>query len=229
MNSTDADVSIVIPVRNDASALRRLFDDFDGLGVTAQRIVVDGDSRDESLQIAQERADIALSAPPGRGIQLSAGIAAACGRWLWMLHADSRVDAAAWNALQNALVDAEWGRFDVRLDDPHPAFRIIERAMNTRSRWTGICTGDQGIFVRRSLLDRIGGMPQQALMEDIELTRRLRRVSAPTCIRSPLGASSRRWRERGILPTILLMWRLRLQYFLGASVDDLARAYYRGN
>ena len=181
-----------------------------------------------SHSIAAERAERVLTAPRGRASQLAAGIAVSAGDWLWLLHADSRVDPAAWHALQGAVATpgACWGRFDVRLDGTDAAFRLIERLMNLRSRWTGICTGDQGIFVRRGALTAIGGMPQQALMEDIELSKRLKRVAPPLCIATPLTASARRWRGNGVVATVLLMWRLRLAYFFGASPAALARRYY---
>ena len=224
-------ISIVIPVLNDATALGRLLDDLDSiLGIDAQRIVVDGGSEDGSYELACERADCALRTAAGRARQLAAGIVAAHGRWIWMLHADTRVDGAAWRALRTAIASdgAAWGRFDVRLSGREAAFRMIETLMNLRSRWSGICTGDQGIFVRRDLLELIDGVPDQPLMEDIELTKRLRRYAKPICIDTALGVSARRWQQRGIASTVLLMWRLRLQYFFGTPAEVLVREYYDG-
>jgi rSAM/selenodomain-associated transferase 2 len=224
-------ISIVIPVLNDATALRRLLDDLDSiLGIDAERIVVDGGSEDGSFELACERADCVLHTATGRARQLAAGIVAAHGRWIWMLHADTRVDGAAWRALRTAIASdgAAWGRFDVRLAGHDAAFRMIETLMNLRSRWSGICTGDQGIFVRRDLLELIDGVPDQPLMEDIELTKRLRRYAKPICIDTALGVSARRWQQRGIASTVLLMWRLRLQYFFGTPAEVLVREYYDG-
>jgi rSAM/selenodomain-associated transferase 2 len=224
-------ISIVIPVLDDAPALSRLLDDLDAIGaIDAERIVVDGGSADGSYALAQRRADVALRSQRGRARQLIAGITAAQGTWIWMLHADSRVNAAAWRALNDAVAQAgaAWGRFDVHLDDDRPVFRVIERMMNLRSRWSGICTGDQGIFVRRDVLELIDGLPDQPLMEDIELTKRLRRYAKPVCLSVRLRASARRWQQRGVVSTIALMWRLRLQYFFGASPDALERVYYGG-
>ena len=119
-----------------------------------------------------------------------------------------------------------WGRFDIRLSGSDPLFRLIERSMNTRSSVTSICTGDQGIFVRRDVLTMIGGVPQQALMEDIELSKRLRRYAKPARLRAPIETSSRRWERDGIVRTVLLMWSLRLRYFLGVDPERLADAYY---
>ena len=225
-------ISIVIPVLNDATALGRLLDDLDSiLGIDAERIVVDGGSEDGSYELARERADYALRTAPGRARQLAVGVVAAHGRWIWMLHADTRVDGAAWRALRKAIASdgAAWGRFDVRLSGREAAFRMIETLMNLRSRWSGICTGDQGIFVRRDLLELIDGVPDQPLMEDIELTKRLRRYANPICIDTRLRVSARRWQHRGIISTVLLMWRLRLQYFFGTSPEVLVREYYDGN
>ena len=222
-------ISIIVPVLDDVSALRQLLDDLDAIpSFDAERIVVDGGSTDGSMELAQRRVDVALRAPTGRARQLAAGVARAHGEWLWMLHADSRVDASAWDALRRAVESdaAAWGRFDVHLTGSHAAFRIIETLMNVRSRWSSICTGDQGIFVRRDLLELIDGIPNQPLMEDIELTKRLRRYARPICIDSPLGVSPRRWQQRGIAATVLLMWRLRLQYFCGVAPETLVQQYY---
>jgi len=229
--SDAASISIVVPARDDAPALATLFDDLDAIGdLRAERIVVDGQSSDGSFAVARSRADVALQVAPGRAAQLSAGIAASTGDWIWMLHADTRVPGQAWDALRLAVREerAVWGRFDVRLDAPGWPYRIIGAAMNARSRLTGICTGDQGIFVRRTALDSIGGVPLQPLMEDVELSRRLKRRARPTCVEAHLVTSARRWQRRGVVPTILLMWRLRLQYFFGAAPDALARVYYDG-
>jgi len=222
-------ISIIVPVLNDVSALRQLLDDLDAIpSFDAERIVVDGGSTDGSMELARPRVDVVLLAPAGRARQLAAGVARARGEWLWLLHADTRVDASAWDALRRAveLNAAAWGRFDVRLTSPYAAFRIIETLMNVRSRWSSICTGDQGIFVRRDLLELVDGIPNQPLMEDIEQTIRLRRFAHPICIDSPLGVSPRRWQEHGIVATVLLMWRLRLQYFCGVAPETLVQQYY---
>ena len=227
-----ASISIIVPVLDDASVLSRLLADFAAIpDFDAELIVVDGGSSDGSREVATGRVDQLLLAPRGRASQLAAGVAAATGSWLWLLHADSRVNAGIWLALRRAIAlpGAAWGRFDVRLDSVQRGLRVIERSMNLRSRWTGICTGDQGIFVRRDLLDLVGGIPEQALMEDIELSKRLRRFAKPLCLDTPLKASARRWGQHGIVPTMLLMWRLRLEYFFGVSPDVLARRYYRND
>jgi len=119
-----------------------------------------------------------------------------------------------------------WGRFDVRLAPSSPTLRLVAWMMNQRSRLTGICTGDQALFVRRDLFNQLGGYADIPLMEDIELSKRLKRISPPACIRQPLTTSSRRWQTRGVLRTIGLMWWLRLQYWAGVSPAKLVKKYY---
>ena len=119
-----------------------------------------------------------------------------------------------------------WGRFDVRLAPSSPTLRLVAWMMNRRSRLTGICTGDQALFVRRELFNRLGGYAAIPLMEDIELSKRLKRISPPACIRQPLTTSSRRWQTQGVLRTIVLMWWLRLQYWAGVSPAKLVKKYY---
>ena len=119
-----------------------------------------------------------------------------------------------------------WGRFDVRIDGRAPMLRVVAALMNRRSRWSGIATGDQAMFMTRAAFDAAGGFPDQPLMEDIELAARLKRLRAPVCLRERVITSGRRWEQRGVWRTIALMWRLRLLYALGVRADRLA-AWYR--
>jgi hypothetical protein len=146
---------------------------------------------------------------------------------LWFIHADTQVPEESEQLLLKALEgpDTVWGRFDVRLSGHHPLLKLIARLMNLRSCLTGIATGDQGIFVRRALFFEVGGYPEQPLMEEIALSKQLKQISMPLCLKTPLITSSRRWESRGILRTVLLMWRLRLLYALGADPARLARLY----
>ena len=227
-------LSIVIPVLNDADALQRVLRDLrDALGerfLEADVLVVDGGSHDTSSAVARDGGARVLAAERGRATQLAAGVANAAAAWIWMLHADSRVDARAIDALWRVVAtDAPaWGRFDVRLSGRGVLLRLVAWSMNVRSRITGIATGDQGIFVHRALLDRVGGVPQQALMEDVELSARLRRIARPVCLRAAIVTSSRRWQTRGIVRTIALMWWLRALYALGVAPARLERIYYGG-
>ncbi len=240
--------SVVVPVLDDAAALRTLIEDL-RREPDLEVVVVDGGSADASLAVAAELADQAHSGPRGRGAQLRVGAQAAQGDWLWFLHADSRAGPELLTAFRDARSGPPgWGFCAVELCAERTAWRtragaseleqqlhrdaggwlleVIGAAMNVRSWLTGIATGDQGIFVHRNLLDAIGGIPEQPLMEDIECCRRLRRLGRPQRIRAPLGASARRWQQQGALRTMALMWSLRLRYFLGADPATLARRYY---
>ena len=218
-------VSAVVPVLNDAEPLAVLLE-----GLTAceglEVIVVDGGSRDDPAAVCRRFGVACIAAPRGRAAQLRAGIARARGETIWLLHADAAATAAHFEALLGVAGANVWGRFDVRLAGREPALGVIGWCMNQRSWLAGICTGDQGIFVGCALLDAVGGVPDQALMEDIELSKRLRRLAHPRRLRMPLPVSARRWERDGILPTVLLMWGLRLRYFLGALPEHLAGRYY---
>lgn len=220
-------LSIVIPVRNDAASLAHLLDLLcSRVTPSTEIIVVDGESADDSREVARRAGVRVLSSRPGRGRQLNAGYLHARGDWLWFLHADAEVSRAAleWVHAQRG---PGWGRFDVAFDPPTPAMAVIAGFMNARSRLTGICTGDQAIFVHRSLLSAAHGIPEQSLMEDVELSRRLKRLSV---LRRPpmvVRTSPRRWRRDGILRTVFLMWWLRTRYWLGADPEALRRVYDR--
>ena len=214
---------MVIPVLNDATPLRRLIDDL--RGAELEIVVVDGGSDDDSVSVAGDAGRV-VSAPPGRGIQMAAGVPVAKGEWLWFMHADTRLSQRAVAALVDRLDKPHWGFFSVRLDGRSWPYRMIERAMSWRAAVSGIATGDQGIFVHRELLDAVGGVPNQPLLEDVELCRRLRRLAKPVVLWEPLLTSSRRWERDGIVRTVLAMWWLRFRYFAGADPNSLAREYY---
>jgi len=221
-------LSVIIPALNEAGVVEGLLEPLQPLrGEGVELILVDGGSVDDTVLLAAPLVDRVLASSPGRALQMNAGARCAAGDVLWFLHADSlatvRHGEAIIASLRNA--SAAWGRFDVTLSGRHPLFRVIEFLMNHRSRLTGIATGDQGIFVRRSLFEALGGFADIPLMEDLQLSSRLRRQGAPLCLHPRLVTSSRRWEEGGILRTILLMWRLRLAYFMGADPRRLARRY----
>lgn len=224
-------LSIVIPTLNEAQHLPRLLQDLAHANLdreSAEVIVVDAGSTDRTRETAVESGVCVITSNPGRGVQLDVGVRASHAAMLWFLHADSRVTIEAWDALQTLVGYPVWGRFDVQLGDAPGcvALRMIARSMNLRSRLTCIATGDQGIFVARELIEQIGGVPRQPLMEDIELSLRLRRISPPTCVRQVLHTSARRWRTRGVVRATLQMLRLRTAYALGASPESLAEVYY---
>jgi rSAM/selenodomain-associated transferase 2 len=167
-----------------------------------------------------------LAAPRGRARQMNAGAAASRHEVLLFLHADTLLPGNADVVVRRALRhSAVWGRFDVHIDGRSRMFPLIAALMNARSRVTGIATGDQALFVRRATFERLGGFPDQPLMEDVELSRRLRGVGPPACLRERVLTSGRRWERHGVWHTIFLMWRLRWRYWRGTSAEVLARAW----
>ena len=168
-----------------------------------------------------------ISSARGRAIQMNAGAAIARGDVLLFLHADTRLPPNADELILEGLTQSQraWGRFDVTIEGSHPLLPLVAALMNARSRLTGIATGDQALFVTRDAFNAAGGFPEIALMEDIELSRRLKRISPPLSLRARVTTSGRRWERRGVVRTILLMWRLRLAHFFGTSPESLARRY----
>ncbi|WPC06568.1 TIGR04283 family arsenosugar biosynthesis glycosyltransferase [Pseudomonas benzenivorans] len=223
-------LSVIVPVRDEALVLPQLLADLAPLRAAgAELILVDGGSRDATCALARGHVDQLIRSVAGRARQMNAGAASARGDYLWFVHADTRIDAAAVRSLLGALARRPlWGRFDVRLSGRGLALRLIGTMISLRSRLTGVASGDQGIFVARAVFERLGGYADIPLMEDLELCRRLKRLSRPRCLRPALLTSSRRWERHGIWRTVLLMWRLRLAYYCGASPEQLARAYHRG-
>ena len=212
-------LSVILPVLNEAETVTR---QLMALRVFRERgaelVLVDGGSSDGTLGLAAPGVDQLIESARGRASQMNAGAAVSQGRVLLFLHADTALPAAADHLIREAITaGASWGRFDVRIDGRQPLLRVVERMMNCRSRLTGIATGDQAIFVRREVFDRVGGYPEIPLMEDIELSKRLKRIAGPACLRQRVVTSARRWEKHGVLRTILLMWRLRVSYFLGAD------------
>ncbi len=189
-------------------------------------IVVDGGSDDGTASLARPLCDRLLVSEPGRAAQMNAGARKASGNVLLFLHADTRLPEDALAQLQQFHRSARhWGRFDVQLSGSRPLFRLVSWMINRRSRLSGIATGDQGMFVRASVFDALGGYASMPLMEDVELSRRLKLTSRPFCIRSPVITDSRRWEVNGAWRTIFLMWRLRWRFWRGESPESLATAY----
>ncbi|HEX6910770.1 MAG TPA: TIGR04283 family arsenosugar biosynthesis glycosyltransferase [Longimicrobium sp.] len=221
-------ISIIVPALDEAGGIRHTLEPLQPLRARGHEVlVVDGGSGDGTPELARPFADHVIASPRGRARQQNAGAAVAGGGVLLFLHADTRLPADADALVLDGLRAAGrgWGRFDVRLTGAHPLLRVIERMMGIRSRLSGIATGDQAIFARRDWFARAGGFPDIPLMEDVALSRALRRVGPPLCLRPPVVTSSRRWEERGVWRTMALMWRLRLEYALGADPARLAERY----
>lgn len=192
----------------------------------AEVVVVDGGSSDGTRAAARPLADRVLEAPRGRARQMNAGAAEAHGRTLLFLHADTRLPDAALPAIEEALRRRPWGRFDVAIAGRSGWLPVIAASMNLRSRLTGIATGDQAMFVTREAFEAAGGFPDQPLMEDIELSKRLKRLGPPACLRARVATSGRRWDRHGVWRTILLMWRLRFDYWRGVPLARLVLRYH---
>ena len=219
-------LSVIVPALNEATGIAQCLEALAPLRAGGHEvIVVDGGSEDRTREIAAALADRVLVAPRGRARQMNAGAAAARGAALVFVHADTRLPPDADRSIARALETRAWGRFDARIESGHPLLRMVACAMNLRSRLTGIATGDQAIFVRRA---DFAGFPEIALMEDIAFSKAMKRRSPPACLRERVTTSARRWERGGVLRTVLLMWRLRLAYFLGASPEELARRYAEG-
>lgn len=220
-------ISIIVPMLNEASNLKRLIKTLNALTPPPCEVIfVDGGSQDNSYQIAVSSGFIALKSLQGRAQQQNTGAAVATGQILLFLHADTLLPNDALLNVENALYSPHiWGRFDVRLASSLTMLRVVERMINIRSRWSGIATGDQAIFVLKRFFTQIGGFPIQPLMEDIELSKRLKAIQHPICLRQSVLTSARRWEKRGVWRTIVLMWRLRFLYWFGVSPQKLAKAY----
>lgn len=229
-------LAIIMPVLNEADTIAGALDALEPARVAgAEVIVVDGGSGDRTREIAARRGARAIDAGRGRATQMNAGAAATRAETLIFLHADTRLPDGAIDMVR-AAVDAggdvggpagghAWGRFDVRIAGAGPPLALVAALMNLRSRLTGIATGDQAMFMTRAAFAAVGGFPEIALMEDVEMSRRLRRLSRPLCLRARVTTSGRRWEKNGVWRTIMLMWRLRLAYWLGADPNALARRY----
>ena len=218
---------IVVPVLDEAPTLAPRLQALQTYRQRGARVVVvDGGSQDDTLEIARQHADLALLAPRGRAAQMNAGAAACPADVLLFLHADTVLPEHADVLVRRATLGPFfWGRFDVRIDSPRPLLRVVSTMMNLRSRWTGIATGDQALFVRHDLFRQVGGFPELPLMEDIAISRALKRHGPPACLRERVTTSARRWERHGVWRTIFLMWRLRAAYFFGADPRQLAIQY----
>lgn len=219
-------LSIIVPTLNEASGIVATLSALQALRVEGHEVIVsDGGSTDTTAVLADGLVDRLLIGAPGRARQMNAGAAVASGEALLFLHADTRLPEGAEQAIQTAMLSKLWGRFDVDIIGRPRVLRVVAALMNLRSRLTGIATGDQAIFVSKSAFAAVGGYPEQPLMEDIELSSRLKKLGAPACLRERVITSGRRWETQGVWRTILLMWRLRFDYWRGVPVAHLANRY----
>ncbi len=219
-------LSVVVPILNEEPQLPELFQHLSPLS-HHQIIFVDGGSDDQSTRLVQQAGFSLVQSEKGRARQMNAGAAMATGDIVLFLHADTRLPPSAEQLIIESMYNTGkvWGRFDARITGNHWLLPVVARMMSWRSRLTGIATGDQAIFIRRSVFNRLGGFSDIPLMEDIEISRRLNRESKPVCLRACVTTSGRRWMSRGVLRTIVLMWYLRFAYWRGVSPEKLASLY----
>lgn len=218
-------LSIIVPTFNEAEDIEPQLASLLGLWVCGcEIVVVDGGSSDTTTALAAPYASRVIVSPPGRARQMNAGARASRGDLLLFLHADTRLPRRADRLIAKALVGRRcWGRFDIRLMGRSPWLRLVAACMNLRSRLTGIATGDQALFMTRDAFETVGGFPEQPLMEDIEISRRLKRLSPPACLRAKVVSSGRRWERVGVWRTIGQMWWLRFRYWRGVDSGTLAQ------
>lgn len=222
-------LSIIVPMLNEAAQLPELFAHLLPLQRAGCEVIfADGGSTDGSAKLAEVAGFSVVNATRSRARQMNAGAARASSDVLLFLHADTRLPKGAMQYVANALAqdDQCWGRFDVCITGRPFMLRVVSRMMNWRSRLSGIATGDQAIFITRPLFEQLGGFADQPLMEDIELCRRLKSLCIrPACLAERATTSGRRWEQRGVWRTIVLMWWLRWRYWRGDAPTELAKAY----
>ena len=222
-------ISIIIPTLNEASGIQKHLSALQALRKECEIIIADGGSHDGTKRLAVSSVDQLIESPNGRARQMNAGANHARGNILLFLHADTFLPDNGLSLIQKGISDgACWGRFDINITGSSPILKVIAQMMNWRSRLTGIATGDQALFVTRQAFDEIGRFPDIEIMEDIAISKKLKKLGTPLCLREKVNSSGRRWEEFGLFRTILIMWWLRLLYFLGAKPEYLSQLYSRG-
>jgi len=224
-----AQISIIIPVLNEQAGIEAFLQSLQSLRPQCELIVVDGGSDDNTVALTHPYVDDVIHTEQGRAIQMNVGAVTASAPILLFLHADTYLPENAISQIRQAIDEGyHWGRFDISLTGQHSLLKLIACLMNIRSRLSGIATGDQAIFVTKELFEQQGDYKHIALMEDIDLSARLKQVCKPFCSRSKVISSGRRWISFGVIKTIVLMWWLRFRYFSGAKPESLAKLYKTG-
>ena len=219
-------ISIIIPVLNEADCIEETLASLQGLRQAGHEvIVVDGGSTDASMALARPLCDRVMDSAKGRARQMNAGATVAAGDIYIFLHGDTCFTGAPVRIFDTIGCDDCWGCFTLRLSGKHPLFTLFSFFINLRARLTGIVSGDQTLFVSRGLFERAGGFPDIPLMEDIAVSKTLKRYRSPLCLRHEVISSSRRWERYGIIKTMLQMWLRRLRFALGTNPGILSKDY----
>lgn len=234
--------AVVMAAYNERAALSEAVNRLLDRPALAELVIVDASDDEQSVRICKQlsaaancaesdhRLTVVTAAAPGRASQMNAGASLVSADVIVFLHVDTVLPARALELVQQQVSNgALWGRFNVTIDDSRWAFRMIETMMNLRSRWSGICTGDQSLFITKAVFEQVGGFGAMALMEDIDLSKRLKQIQRPAIIQARVKTSARRWSQHGIVRTIVLMWSLRLGFWLGVSPQRLAGWYRQSN
>lgn len=215
------DVSIVVPLLNEAAMVPELIKQLDALNAQ-QIIIVDGGSSDDTPELLRKTRYKLIESSPGRAKQMNAGARVATGKMLLFLHADTELPRNYMSELCRAEV---WGRFDVCFSSSLWGMKMVAFFINLRSRVSGVATGDQAIFIDSDVFAAMGGFPDFPIMEDVAFCKRLRQLHRPYCSPAKVTTSARRWEHNGVLNTILKMWWYRLAFFFGMSPHRLKRGY----
>ena len=221
-------ISIIIPVLNEEDHILQVLEPLQKhRGKNLEIVVIDGGSDDATFELVGPYSDVVAVSGKGRAKQMNVGANKAHGDVFIFLHADTTLPESFIDVVKNNLSSSgySWGRFDISLSGSAFGLRVVEFFVNFRSRWTGIATGDQAIFVKSQMFHQVGGYQDIPLMEDVALSKNLKQQSLPVCLKDKVVTSSRRWEKFGIWRTIVLMWKLRLEYFFGADPHYLASKY----
>ncbi len=228
-------ISVIIPVLHEQELINGLIDQLKGQVASGkwqetdelEIIVVDGDAAGSTISVISDRYVTCITALKGRGNQLSAGATMAKGEIILMLHADTRLPDNWFQAINSAVnAGADWGAFRLGIDLDGFSYRIIERCVDIRCTLFSLPYGDQGIFATREALERIGGIPELPIMEDVELCRRLNASGLSfKLLHARVKTSARRWKKEGVVRRTLKNWFLLLRYLTGTPPEKLYRSY----
>lgn len=219
-------VSIIVPVFNEEKNIEKIINTLNALEGEKEIIVVDGESQDNTFLYASKLA-YTIKVQKGRANQMNEGAKASNGDIVWFVHADSLLEKDSIKYIEKAVFDGYvGGGFSIYFYDYNTLFmKYISVTSNIRSKISGLFYGDQGVFVKKDVFINLGGFPKIELMEDFKFSRIIRKVGEMKLLEKTIGTSARRYKNGGQVRTHLLMHKIRIMYFLGASTSKLNRIY----